>query len=111
MPESTTPTPYRHELWQFFHDNHGLTLLESELEDIAQAVNRQLGVEKSELLNENNHLLSDNKQLRDCLLRARVILQENIEDLPAEATAREVSIRDEIDRLIPYTPTPKTNAS
>lgn len=42
-----TPTPFRYELWKFFADNHGLTLTESELVDIIQAVDSQLSKELS----------------------------------------------------------------
>jgi hypothetical protein len=29
-----TPTPRLHDLWQHLHDEHGLTLVESELEEV-----------------------------------------------------------------------------
>lgn len=46
---SDTPKPYRYDLWKFFSDNHGLTLLESELQDIVAAVNSQLERELNEV--------------------------------------------------------------
>jgi hypothetical protein len=44
--------PHRYDIFQHFAQNHNLTLLESEIEDICQVVNRQLCEEKMRLLNE-----------------------------------------------------------
>jgi hypothetical protein len=55
--QTETPEPYRFKLWKYLADNHGLTLLESELHGIVQAVESQLERE-----------LNDAKQERDSLL-------------------------------------------
>jgi hypothetical protein len=44
--------PHRYDIFQHFAQNHNLTLLESEIEDICQVVNRQLCEEKTRLMNE-----------------------------------------------------------
>lgn len=36
--EQSTVEPHNHRLWKFFHDNHGLTLTESELNDIIREI-------------------------------------------------------------------------
>lgn len=56
---NTTPEPYRYNLWKYLSDNHGLTLLESELHGIVQAVESQLETElneaKAQLAPRNGH--------------------------------------------------------
>lgn len=42
MTEAHHVEPFRYKLWCFFHDNYGLLLMESELEDIVIAVKEQL---------------------------------------------------------------------
>jgi len=37
MPDET-PTPHRYGLWKFFHDEHGLLLTVSELDEIEREV-------------------------------------------------------------------------
>lgn len=39
-----TPKPYGYDLWKFFYDVHGLTLLETEIEDIRREC-RKLDIE------------------------------------------------------------------
>lgn len=38
--------PFRCDLWRFFHDEHGLTLLESELDEIVRRVKAQMEIEQ-----------------------------------------------------------------
>lgn len=41
-----TPVQYRFQLWKYLSDNHGLTLLESELDEIVRAVENESGAAK-----------------------------------------------------------------
>lgn len=47
--EPRTPTPHNHALWKFFHDEHGLTLTESEIYEIERVVSAQLQQERDAL--------------------------------------------------------------
>jgi len=51
--------PYRYDLWKYFSDNHNLTLLESELAGIVNAVNAELQRELEVLREENQRLKSN----------------------------------------------------
>lgn len=55
--------PFRQDIFDYFSQNHGLTLTESEMEDIAQVVSKQLCVEKTNLINENTCFRADSEQL------------------------------------------------
>ena len=61
--------PHWYDLWKYFSDNHDLTLLESELDDIVQQCKLTLEGDNRALVNEITQLRAENQRFEEAVLR------------------------------------------
>jgi hypothetical protein len=80
--KAAVPMPHRYELWKHLHDEYGLLLLESELEDIVQAVT------KSERVLTREQVLPLVEAIKRCKLDFTILVIER-GDLADEPRAHE----------------------
>lgn len=95
----TPAKPFRQDIFDHFAQNHGLTLTESEMEDIAQVVSKDLCSRITNLTNENTAWRADSQQLERMVEVINEATPEFETAMGAPCDHAEVALKHLIDRL------------